>query len=367
MRSGAVKCIFVFSFWWLSAAGAEVLIERVPRCAGGDGPHPLVDISGQISSEVKVIPTRGPILEFALTPKVGSVIFRRENHEVAFRSFSELVPATFTTSGLPIGKLISPDGRFLPLRNAPWVFDMENSRWWRYLAPAEKLETLFWSGGTLYVYAVRADGPHPLIDLYRYSVGQTAAQHFCTVKNLIPARGHRYPIANFYRTSPVSQGIMLTLSHVDVEHCRIVKETVFQDPIPGSVEEVHRYETLQATVVKVNHPKSNLLWQSSAHGCHYYDLEGSRPLAFTYAKPLIGAFSEEKGLRLIDLQQEKSATLFGQGQVHGLDADHLSLAPRNPHLFIAPLIEGHSAAGRPLLRVDLTQFNATQKPAPDQY
>lgn len=347
----------------LLSSVSQADVERVPRCSGGDGPHPLVDVSADVSSFISVIPTGRGIREFALTPENNEIVFRQDNQNIFVSSTSDLsiLPKMLTSSAKELDHFTAPQARFLTAKNAPWLFDRAQNYWLKLLPEENNFTHLFWKEASLYSYATRKVPNSHLNEyrIYRYQSGIQSAQRICKVRNVQLAMGHHYPYVHFYRTEPSPIGSLLEVLQLDVTKCAFTKEIVFQAPIEGTVLEVHRFDSLNATLVRTNHSSTNLMWQTSRQGCRYFDLHGATPLVFNYHTPMIASFSRELGLRLVDLSLRKMTQLFPMGVELGLSAEHLALSNNGKFLYLSPLNEMKSQS-RSLLRLDLTSFNSIE-------
>lgn len=326
---------------------AEVMFEQVSRCAGGDGPHPLQDITSQITGSSKILPTVGNVAEFAADTARDTIYYRTQSGELEALKLSSSKNVALGKSKLPLSTTLDPYGRFLLARDFPWLFQMADHRWYQFGMGGDTFRPLFWSRDSLYTISPRTP---TATHIRRLFLGADYAQSWCYADRMRPAKGHSYPYAFFYNTKETSRGPRLKVYELDVRRCQIVKEIEFTDPLTGPVEDVYRFKSIQAIAVKIRHPESNLLWQSDESGCHYHNLEGKKVMPLGYDHPLLGAYSPNEGLQVLYPNIEKVARVLDGKNIISLDETDVALDAKGTRIFVNPLIDGNA---RPLISVPL--------------
>lgn len=319
------------------------------RCGGGDtGPKPLSDMTDGFKIDTQNIPSAGAPEEFLFWEKSNKLVYRTELSEI----YAGLVPTgqaeKLTNSGLPLSRIVDEKERYLVSESSPSIFDRKYKRWINYWLDARPFRHLFWNDDKLYSISARIDQHNKqYINVYEYEVGKFKAEPVCKTIIAEPgehytlAEGSAYPDVFFYRVKQGSIGKEISVFRMPLKGlllpCTMLPLGQYTREIAGPVKSVHMFPELAALAVEVDHPKRNLLWDSST-GCRYFDIGRQKPLVLNYKKPLIATWSADDGMTLVHLDKEKKANVaWGEYQnVTELTQRDVWLADDGERLFVSP-------------------------------
>jgi hypothetical protein len=346
----SVAAVWLFFFATFAFAVESETSEY--RCGGSEGPKPLSKIYFP-GSGTKFLKGTWGIKDFAIwsSTKTGSKIaYRNDRNSLWLQDLNNSGLAYHGNVSLPLDRVLEPEGKFLLISQAPWLYDFR-SKHWNHIAKMPSLVThLFWKGDKVFslAYDFSPKG-EPAARIYRYKANEASAKEVCGItlgsEKVKLAQGNEFPHVYFYNEQIQPDGTHLSVKRLDVRFCRLKEIFFSKDPLMGPVESVMRFEKQDGLAVKISHPTHNLLWQSRKQGCFYYDLDGLTPMPLNFSQPVMAAWSPKRtGIEIIYLTAEKRVRLFGNIPFNRVEAKNLWLTEDAKTLYLAPRFYGESHA-----------------------
>jgi len=329
-------------------------IDYVSRCGGGEGPHPLVDISDQFPSYANILEPHSGVEDFTYLESRSELVFRTTSGSLISRP--EIGPSkVLGCSSVPISPVVEEEKMYFSAKGRPFISGVRPFQWREYQVPSTRgLTHLFWEGGYLYSLD-RSTSSTGQSHIYKYRPFEGHAKTICDISGLTPAEGHAFPHVYYYALRPRVAGPYLNVYTVDVRSCTIVHELEFAEPLVGKVLSVHRFEGLQAAAVEVDHPTQNLLWFQTDQGCGYYNLNNQKGISdarlrvMNYKSPWMATFSPSQGLSLVNFALQNRARI--PSLIRAKDVQNIYLTDTGERIFLNPLFE--SSSFRSLLEIKL--------------
>jgi len=328
-------------------------VDYVSRCGGGEGPHPLFDISDQFPSHANILVPHSGVEEFTYLESRSELVYRTKSGTLISRP--EVGPSkTLGCSAVPISPVVEEEKMYFSAKGLPFLSDT-SFQWREYQVPSTRgLTHLFWESGSLYSLD-RSVSSTGMSHIYKYRPFEGAAKNICNLTGLTPAEGHAFPYVYYYALRPRVTGPYLNVYTVDVRSCKIVHELEFAEPLMGKVLSVHRFEELKAAAVEVDHPTQNLLWFQTDKGCGYYNLNNQKGISdarlrvMNYKSPWMATFSPSQGLSLVNFALQNRARI--PSLIKARDIQSIYLTDTGDRIFLNPLFE--SSGFRSLLEIKL--------------
>lgn len=338
--------------------------ENILPVCGGDGPMPLPN---KVNTQLDKIQTKGVAQEFVIWENSGTFVYRNEKGDVFFSAISGGNGGKkFTKAPAPLFHLPDPQERFLTTRVNNWFVDTNGGQWVRYNTVVPSMEPIFWRGNDMYAVATTYDLTGSVFRLYRYHASDKYVTPLCdnVVFNASNgyrlASGHSYPYVYLYQAKTLSSGTVFSMLRLNADNCDVEDLPNTKMLVQGRVENVYRFEKLDALAIKVDAPSRNLLWKQGNAGCQYFDVGDSQVLLANRDLPVLASYnSYSPGVTLYDFRavekQVYTTTVLAEpaSPVYGIGAHDLYLSKDGRSLFVRT---GANREGSSIMRVRFKGF-----------
>jgi hypothetical protein len=325
----------------------ESKVFATSYCGGGDGPHPFNDVSSEFSAKLTTVPTVGMVQEMVYWEKRQSFVYRNESDDVYLAAERQKDNTLVTHSPIPLSPVIDPGETFVLGAGSGNILDLSlpHPQWFPFVSTSTPLEHLFWHEGYAYSMATENSQGSDIYHLYRYKPGSGGAYHYCTVPQLPygdfrRGEGHAYPETYFYHTNQTAHGIHLDVYLLNVSRCNWEPYRIeFEHPFLAPIQQVYRFDPIDAYAVKVEGNTRNLMWMYNG-SCEYFTIDNVAPSILNPKFPTIATWSLSGGLSLISLTHKNIAHIFEKLPIVDLKRDNVRLSGDGRRLVLAPEIRG---------------------------
>jgi hypothetical protein len=319
-------------------------LNAEPTRCGGGGPHSFNDISVSVENHLDWIDAAGSVKEFTPLEKRNSLIFRNQENKVGGIFLGNPRPYLFGHSDFPISRVVdSAEQAILTIGPGdlfnPWS---PTPRWIQYTN--EQVIPLFWHRDKLFAMSARTPTKdNPEYNFFTHRPYQSTNAKFCSFKvdpalNFRLASGSEYPFVFFYSTHPTRTGNFLALVKFNVNECKVASTSTFNDPFPGEITGVYRFEPLDSIAVKVNNEKENLMWRTP-NGCQYFDIGNLPPIVLNPSQPVIATWSKQTGFTLFNLSTSQKVRILDTLPITAMGTEQAWMNHQGTQLYVAPVFD----------------------------
>jgi len=330
------------------------LAEATPtRCAGGDGPKPLADISNLFHLKVKALDTPSTLQEFLIWEKRNLLVYRDVSGDVKglpLHPHPHVAPheMLMTKVSQPLSRLVDPAERYLvSTGDRIWVYDTWGYGW-SNAVQKKNVEPLYWAKDrkkkvqVLVSHSVETGiNGAEIHQFFVNTPGETAIAPRCSIQlkdnGWKAARGAMDPYFYFYSVTKVDDRWQVILQPFNVLSCRLEKGTIYGG-IRYPVQEVLYFGALGAIAVKVDHPTESLLWWSP-QGCGYFDVGGVSPLVPNFSLPILMSWKAGSSLQIIYPEKSEKVEVLKGLPLQKVSEKDLWISKDATKLFISTNIE----------------------------
>lgn len=330
--------VLALSLWSISLVSTPVE-HRNLRC-GGDGPKPFADISGDFDSRIRHYKTDRPVSEFSYLEYHNALAYRAPNSEV--RIAGDHGDVLVAHSNLPLSGLADPRERFLLTEQFGFALDLNQNQWRRF--NDRPLEHLTWDSRNHLISVAPRTGflNRKFYDFMEYDATSNVSRVLCSEPQdgYRFARGHEYPFVFMYRVEPRNGRNFLAIARYDLRSCKVASIVNYNDGFNGEIQQVVRFEKLNATAVKVNHSSENLFWESGGE-CRYFDIENKTAIIPDTSRPYLFTAGDRK-LNLYFLNSQKKTELIRDFGLEIIDVSprDLYLIKSGQKVYFSPKVRG---------------------------